>query len=356
MRVLLLNRSGVRHERPRSRTGHGGCRLGALGLAVATVATLSLLPASGFAAGVGANAAGGTSLSVDPSYPGAQANYYVDFKAAARAAAGDGIFLSETAGPTGFSTETTVQVTDITQGWQFLASGLRFGTGVNPQPLRLLEVGQGVAGAMEVPMKDTIKRGDTVSMFVEGVTNPQAGTLTDFDVYTTGDPIAMTATPYTIDSVAKAIGADGDGCRSHPARTATAFRPSGRPMASRLCWPEVSTGGAGPSSSSNGLLRPHGPAGSNIFQDMSAFDSYFHLPAVKLTVVPGAAAKASADLAIGEEVEDVEVVHAVAPGAAIRVVLTGATTYSAGATVRDLPRCGGGFEGSRRRVDERRSV
>jgi subtilase family serine protease len=68
---------------------------------------------------------------------------------------------------------------------------------------------------------------------------------------------------------------------------------------------------------------PRGTAPSDIFSDVPAFDSYSHLPPVKLTVVPGTAPKASADLAIGEEVEDVEMVHAVAPGAAIRVVLTG---------------------------------
>jgi subtilase family serine protease len=75
---------------------------------------------------------------------------------------------------------------------------------------------------------------------------------------------------------------------------------------------------------------------TNIFRDVSAFDSYFHLPLVKLTVVRGTTPKASADLAIGEEVEDVEVVHVVAPGATIRVVLTGPRSYSAGAAVSDL--------------------
>ena len=81
---------------------------------------------------------------------------------------------------------------------------------------------------------------------------------------------------------------------------------------------------------------PHSSATTNIFQDVSAFDSYFHLPPVKLTVVPGTTPKASADVAIGEEVEDVEMVHAVAPGAAIRVVLTGPRSYSASAAVSDL--------------------
>ncbi len=81
---------------------------------------------------------------------------------------------------------------------------------------------------------------------------------------------------------------------------------------------------------------PHSSATSNIFEDVSAFDSYFHLPPVKLTVVPGTTPKASADVAIGEEVEDVEMVHAVAPDADIRVVLTGPRSNSASAAVSDL--------------------
>jgi subtilase family serine protease len=81
---------------------------------------------------------------------------------------------------------------------------------------------------------------------------------------------------------------------------------------------------------------PVGPPTTNIFQDVSAFNSYFRLPPVKLTVVPETTAKASTDVAIGEEVEDVEMVHAVAPGAAIRVVLTGPRSYSASAAVGDL--------------------
>src|ERR1700728_726287 len=81
---------------------------------------------------------------------------------------------------------------------------------------------------------------------------------------------------------------------------------------------------------------PRRSATTDIFQDVAAFDGYFHLPPVKLTVVPGTTPKAAADVAIGEEVEDVEMVHAVAPGAAIRVVLTGPRSYSASAAMSDL--------------------
>jgi subtilase family serine protease len=75
---------------------------------------------------------------------------------------------------------------------------------------------------------------------------------------------------------------------------------------------------------------------SSIFQDLAAYDAYFHLPPVQLTVVPGTAANGSADLATGEEVEDVEMAHAVAPGAAIRVVLADTSSNSGSTAVRTL--------------------
>ena len=59
----------------------------------------------------------------------------------------------------------------------------------------------------------------------------------------------------------------------------------------------------------------------DIRQDMAQFDRMFHLPAAKLQVVNSLAGSASPWLAGGEEAEDAEVVHAVAPGAAITIVL-----------------------------------
>ena len=63
------------------------------------------------------------------------------------------------------------------------------------------------------------------------------------------------------------------------------------------------------------------PASSGIRQDLALFDSMFSLPAARLQVVNTLAHAASPWLATGEEVEDTEIVHAVAPGAAIREVL-----------------------------------
>jgi subtilase family serine protease len=60
---------------------------------------------------------------------------------------------------------------------------------------------------------------------------------------------------------------------------------------------------------------------SDIRQDMALFDSMFGLPAARLQVVNSLAASASPWVAGGEEAQDAEMVHAVAPGAAVSIVL-----------------------------------
>jgi subtilase family serine protease len=63
------------------------------------------------------------------------------------------------------------------------------------------------------------------------------------------------------------------------------------------------------------------PAVTDIRQDLARFDGMFGLPAAQLQVVNSLAHAGSPWLATGEEVEDTEIVHAIAPGAAIREVL-----------------------------------
>jgi subtilase family serine protease len=63
------------------------------------------------------------------------------------------------------------------------------------------------------------------------------------------------------------------------------------------------------------------PDASDIRQDMARFDSMFGLPPARLRVVNSLAGTASPWLASGEEVQDAEMVHAVAPGAVISIVL-----------------------------------
>jgi subtilase family serine protease len=69
------------------------------------------------------------------------------------------------------------------------------------------------------------------------------------------------------------------------------------------------------------LAQQPAPDASDIRQDMARFDSLFGLPPARLRVVNSLAGSASPWLAGGEEVEDTEMVHAVAPGAAISIVL-----------------------------------
>jgi subtilase family serine protease len=70
------------------------------------------------------------------------------------------------------------------------------------------------------------------------------------------------------------------------------------------------------------------PVVSNLRQDMSRFDSLFGLPHAGLQVVTTLAGSASPWLANAEEVLDAEAVHAVAPDAAITVILVRATSLN----------------------------
>ena len=64
-----------------------------------------------------------------------------------------------------------------------------------------------------------------------------------------------------------------------------------------------------------------GPDVGDIRQDLAAFDAMFRLPAAPVQVVTTLAGAGSLWQASVEEVQDVEMVHAVAPAAALRVVL-----------------------------------
>jgi hypothetical protein len=124
-----------------------------------------------------------SSVSVVPSNPiaGASTNYTAGFRAADAVSAGGDIYLSELAGPTNFSLVTGVDVSDQTLGWNFVATG------------SLLTSGTAV-----IPLQEAINAGDAVTVLLSGVINPPAGTVSDFQVKTTGDPNYATAPSYTI--------------------------------------------------------------------------------------------------------------------------------------------------------------
>jgi subtilase family serine protease len=70
------------------------------------------------------------------------------------------------------------------------------------------------------------------------------------------------------------------------------------------------------------------PKSTDIQEDLARFDTVFHLPSLHLQVATGLAPGSSPRLANTEEVEDVEVVHAVAPDATIHVIFIPATAES----------------------------
>src|SRR5262249_58092265 len=61
-------------------------------------------------------------------------------------------------------------------------------------------------------------------------------------------------------------------------------------------------------------------------QDFAAYDRLYHLPAPRLKVVSTFPGPAHPWLAFGEEVLDAEVVHAIAPRAALTIVLVKGTS------------------------------
>jgi subtilase family serine protease len=79
------------------------------------------------------------------------------------------------------------------------------------------------------------------------------------------------------------------------------------------------------------------PAASDIRQDLAAFDSIFQLPPARIQVVTTLAGAAAPYQATGQEVQDLEIVHAVAPAASVRVVLLPSTALgSAAAATADM--------------------
>ena len=74
------------------------------------------------------------------------------------------------------------------------------------------------------------------------------------------------------------------------------------------------------------------PATTDIRKDLAAFDRMFRLPAARIQVVTTLAGFASPWQASAQEVQDVEVVHTVAPAATLRVILLPANVLDSAAT------------------------
>src|SRR5215472_1439694 len=74
--------------------------------------------------------------------------------------------------------------------------------------------------------------------------------------------------------------------------------------------------------------RLNPPLVTNMRQDMTAFDNLFHLPAARMRIVTTLAGARSPWLAFGEEVLDVEMVHALAPEATLVILLLPSTSLN----------------------------
>jgi subtilase family serine protease len=72
--------------------------------------------------------------------------------------------------------------------------------------------------------------------------------------------------------------------------------------------------------------QPDPPLVTDLRQDMAGYDELFHLPAARMRVVTTLAGARSPWLAFGEEVLDVELVHAMAPHATLVILLLPSTS------------------------------
>ncbi len=136
-------------------------------------------------------------LSVWPLSSGQEATYTVTFVTNSAVVAESGaISISETSGPTNFSTVSRVLVSDATDGWQLVAvpgsgPGTMSGTGSGDLSLTLGPNG--------------ISSGAAITLTIVGVTNPGPGVYSDFDVSTTGSPVAATVPSYFVGTSSSAL-------------------------------------------------------------------------------------------------------------------------------------------------------
>lgn len=125
------------------------------------------------------NSVTAVSVSTSNNVAGAKGTYVVTFKTST-AGTGD-VFIDEPAGPTQFNTVSAAEVVDNSQGWtSFTAVSILAG------------------GVAEIPLGGTTNAGDVITVTLSNVTNPPAGLVSDFMVWTTNDAVAATAAAFSI--------------------------------------------------------------------------------------------------------------------------------------------------------------
>lgn len=125
-------------------------------------------------------------LTVSPLVASDSATYTLGFTATSAVTAGGTITLSESTGPTDFSSISAVLVSDATAGWRFVATPTSGAVGTSGSLVVTTAAG------------DNISAGDSVTVTAAGVTNPPAGQYSDFTVNTSADTVPAAAPAYTI--------------------------------------------------------------------------------------------------------------------------------------------------------------
>jgi hypothetical protein len=129
-------------------------------------------------------------LSLSSTVGGTSATYTVSFITSAPVAADTGtISISETTGPTNFSTVSGVLVSDATDGWHIVAV-----PGTGPGTITATS-----SGNLTITLgANAISSSAAVTLTIIGVTNPGNGTYSDFTVSTSGNPVPATVPSYTL--------------------------------------------------------------------------------------------------------------------------------------------------------------
>jgi len=140
----------------------------------------------------------GVTVVASPPVGGVTATYTVGFRATTALAGGPSadICLDEAGGPTVFSTESGVLVTDTTAGWHFLAAGVSFPTGAPATNPGCGATDNGVV--VSLPAGYDIRAADALTLTLVDVTNPPTGSVYDFTVATSSDPVPADAASYVI--------------------------------------------------------------------------------------------------------------------------------------------------------------
>ena len=124
----------------------------------------------------------GVTVSPSTTIAGASAVYTVNFQASDALGVGGELIFTETGGETNFSAVNGVDVSDAKQNWNFVATTVVASN-----------------GTITIFLNDAIVAGDLITVKLANVTNPAAGTITDFTVATNGeDGVPSYAAPYVI--------------------------------------------------------------------------------------------------------------------------------------------------------------